>query len=145
MIRLYANQLQWMNPIPRPLLAWETSMLDNHFEKCIDLCLSCAKACGEVANAFAGVTEKAECVQACRECADTCVICAADLRYPFPARANSCRVSAWSSELCAIECERHQDVRAQRCAVVCRRCADECRHVRYLLWEIECGKFDNAS
>ena len=115
-------------------------MPGNHIEKCIAACLSCARACRELLNTFAGFVEKAECVQTCRECADTCVICAAELRDPFPRSANSCLVYAWTCELCAIECERHQDVRAKRCAVVCRQCAEECRQVRYLLWEIECGK-----
>ena len=88
-------------------------MPDNQFEKCIDVCLSCAKACRELANTFAGVTDKSQCVKACKECASTCVICAADLRDPFPRRANSCRVCAWTCDFSAIECERHQDVLCQ--------------------------------
>ena len=120
-------------------------MLENQFEKCIDVCVSCARTCNEFVKAFAGVTEKAECVKACQECVDTCMICAADLRDTFPKRANSCRVCAWTCDFCAIECDRHKDAGAQRCAVICRRCAEECRNVRYLLWELECGKASHPS
>ena len=49
-----------------------------------------------------------------------------------PTRANSRRVCARACQFCAGECDRHQDARAQRCAVLSRRYAGECRQVRYV-------------
>jgi len=125
----------------RDTFPWETSMRQARFESCMEACLACATACRASAQLFRDLPGKAECVHACRDCADHCVLCCSDLRDNSPLLVHSSRTCAFACDRCALECERHNADHIERCLTACRRCAEECRKVRQWLGEMDTRRF----
>ena len=115
-------------------------MSGTRFERCMEVCLACAKECKASADAFIARSEMAECVRACRDCADMCVLCLSDLRDRSPLLVHSSRMCAWACDLCSFECGKHADEHCKRCVVTCHTCAEECLEIRLWLGEMELRK-----
>ena len=76
----------------------------------------------------------AECIAACRDCADICLLDAQLMARASPTHFAVCATCADACERCATECERqakaHEGETArllQACAKACRECATSCR------------------
>ncbi|WP_324262531.1 four-helix bundle copper-binding protein [Altererythrobacter sp. H2] len=92
---------------------------------CSVVCTSCADACA------AEEMDMQQCIRTCSDCAD---ICAATSRVAarrtganeevLRSMLNTC---IQACELCAAECEQHDNDHCRICAEACRDCAARCR------------------
>lgn len=99
----------------------------RHAMLCSLFCTSCADACAAEENA----AHMRQCIRTCLDCADVCGATArlavrrtgqnvAMLRAMLDTCVRAC-------ELCAEECDRHDDEHCRLCARMCRECAEDCR------------------
>jgi hypothetical protein len=114
-----------------------TFMHQDLNDSCEETCLACAVACRESAEQLRGDHDKAQLAEICRDCADHCIICVADLRDNSPLLVHSSRMCAFACEICADECSKHQGEHIRRCEAACRASADECRAVRLMIGEMQ--------
>lgn len=114
-----------LHPDVRGEVNEELARAARHAMLCALMCTSCADACG------AEPMDMHQCIRTCSDCADICVATArvavrrtgqnvAMLRAQVAACIEAC-------ELCAAECERHDDAHCKLCATMCRECAEDCR------------------
>jgi hypothetical protein len=89
------------------------------------ICTSCADACSGESM------DMAQCVRTCMDCADICTAAArvaarqtGDDRQMTKALLMACIDAC---EICAAECDKHDNDHCRRCALMCRECADDCR------------------
>jgi len=97
----------------------------RHSMLCSLFCTSCADAC------IAEPMDMRDCVRTCLDCAE---ICAATARLAVRRTGQDVEMlriqletCIMACELCAAECERHDDEYCKLCATMCRECADDCR------------------
>jgi len=97
----------------------------RHSMLCSLFCTSCADAC------IAEPMDMRDCVRTCLDCAE---ICAATARLAVRRTGQDVEMlriqletCIMACELCAAECERHDDEHCKLCATMCRECADDCR------------------
>lgn len=99
----------------------------RHAMYCAAICNSCADACLAEKDA----AERAQCIRLCTDCAD---ICTATFRIATRRTGDNDKVLASllrlcieACETCAAMCEKHGDLHCNRCATMCRECAEDCR------------------
>lgn len=88
-------------------------------------CTSCADACS------AEPMDMSQCVRTCMDCADICAVTARlavrrtgqDIEM-LRAMLETC---IRACEICAGECEGHDNPHCRLCATMCRKCAEDCR------------------
>ena len=97
----------------------------KHAMYCAAICNSCADACS------AEDADIRRCIRLCSDCSDIC-----EATYRVATRRTSGDVAVIKSmlqtcieacEVCAAECEKHDNPHCRRCATMCRECADDCR------------------
>lgn len=103
--------------------------------ECITACGDCAQACAACADACLGeetVQHLTRCIRLNLDCADVCHALENMLsrqthraQHLLAAQIDTCRMAC---ELCAEECERHQDEHehCRVCAQACRNCQQSC-------------------
>jgi hypothetical protein len=92
----------------------------------------CAAICNACADAdSAEDMDMRRCVRLCSDCADVCTA-----TYRVATRRTDHNVEVIRSmletcilacEICAAECDKHDHAHCQRCAKMCRECADDCK------------------
>lgn len=99
----------------------------RHAMFCSAICTSCADAC----LAEEMVADMRQCVRLCLDCSDVCqatVHVATRRTGSNEALIESMlRTCIHACELCAAECEKHDNPHCARCAEMCRECAEDCR------------------
>ena len=103
----------------------ELVLAARHAMLCSLFCTSCADACS------AEAMDMTQCIRTCMDCAD---ICSATARLGvrrtgqdigmLRAMIETCIKAC---ELCAGECEKHDNAHCKLCATMCRECAEDCR------------------
>ena len=97
----------------------------KHAMYCAAICNSCADAC------LAEDMDMSQCIRTCSDCSDVC-----EATYRVATRrtgVNRDLIRALlatcikACEICEAECARHDHPHCQRCAQMCRECADDCR------------------
>ena len=97
----------------------------KHAMYCAAICNSCADAC------VAETMDMSQCIRLCSDCADVCTA-----TYRVASRRTGgdrqlirslLAVCIEACERCADECESHGHAHCQRCALMCRECAADCR------------------
>jgi len=98
----------------------------KHAMYCAAICNSCADACS------AEQMDMRQCIRLCMDCSD---MCAATYRVASRRTGQNATVLAATLEacitacdVCAAECEQHDNAHCQRCARMCRECAQDCRN-----------------
>lgn len=107
-------------------------MSNQKFQSCIDECLACAIACEHCATACLGeedVKMMTRCIQLDRDCADICILTARLLARDSQHGQHLMKECVEICEMCAEECEKHDEDHCQKCAEACRKCAEECRRM----------------
>jgi hypothetical protein len=102
----------------------------ERFQKCIQLCMTCAIECRRCAAACINeddVKMLMRCILLSRDCAALCDVAVSAMGNENPLTDEICDVCADMCDACAEECEKHKHNHCKRCAEVCRQCADECR------------------
>lgn len=97
----------------------------RHAMFCALMCTSCADACA------AEPMNMQQCIRSCLDCAD---VCGATAKLAVRRTGENIEVlrlmlesCARVCELCAAECERHDNDHCRLCAEMCRECAADCR------------------
>lgn len=97
----------------------------KHAMFCAPICNSCADACS------AEDMDMRRCIRLCMDCADVCTA-----TYRVASRRTDenrqlirsmLAVCIEACEICADECEKHDNAHCRRCATMCRECARDCR------------------
>lgn len=97
----------------------------KHSMYCAAICNSCADACS------AEEMDMARCIRLCMDCSDVCT-----MTYRVATRRTDenrqlirsvLAVCIEACEICAEECEKHDNAHCRRCAKMCRECAEDCR------------------
>lgn len=97
----------------------------RHAMFCASMCTSCADAC------TAEKMDMRQCIRVCSDCADVCTATSKlsvrrsgqnieMLRTMLETCIQAC-------DICAAECERHDNGHCKLCAEMCNECADDCR------------------
>lgn len=89
---------------------------------CAVVCNTCYDACLEDKE----ISVLSRCIELTRECADICQVTASAYVRDSENIDKYLRLCAELSEICAEECERHDNEQCTKCAKVCRRCAEMC-------------------
>jgi hypothetical protein len=97
----------------------------RHAMFCSAICTSCADAC------TAEEMDMRQCIRNCLDCAD---ICAATYRVAERRTASNealiqatLKLCIQACEICAAECEKHDNAHCAKCAEMCRECAADCK------------------
>ena len=97
----------------------------KHAMYCAAICNSCADACA------AEKMEMGQCIRTCSDCADVCTAAyrvatrrTGENREVIRAVMDACIMAC---EICAAECEKHDNDHCRRCAAMCRECARDCK------------------
>ena len=90
---------------------------------CVAACEHCATACLQEDD----VKMMARCIANDRDCADICRLTATLLARGSQHGKHLLRECIEVCEICAAECEKHDDDHCKQCAEACRRCAEACR------------------
>lgn len=109
-----------------------TNTLQNSkYQSCIDACNACAESCELCATSCLreqDVKMLARCIQLDRDCATICWTASQFMSRDSEFVKQVCNACALSSDACAEECEKHQNMEhCKLCAQACRKCAEECR------------------
>lgn len=97
----------------------------KHAMYCAAICNSCADAC------LAEEMDMSRCIRLCLDCSDVC-----EATYRVATRRTSynerviramLETCVATCEICAQECEQHDNPHCRRCARMCRECAEDCR------------------
>ncbi|MBA16317.1 MAG: four-helix bundle copper-binding protein [Sphingomonas sp.] len=97
----------------------------RHAMFCSAICTSCADAC------IAEEMDMRQCIRNCLDCADICTA-----TFTVAARrtaSNEALIQAMlklciqACEICAAECEKHDNDHCRRCTEMCRECAADCK------------------
>ena len=99
----------------------------RHAMFCSAICTSCADAC--VAEKM--VEEMRQCIRLCLDCAD---LCTATFKLATRRTGSNelllqemLQVCITACDLCAEECDRHEDDHCKRCAEMCRETSRDCK------------------
>ena len=97
----------------------------KHAMYCAAICNSCADACS------AEAMDMRRCIRLCMDCADVCTATyrVATRRTDHNRQLIRALLATCieACEICAEECERHDNPHCRRCATMCRECAEDCR------------------
>lgn len=97
----------------------------KHAMYCAAICNSCADAC------LAEEMDMRRCIRLCLDCSDVCEATyrVATRRTDHNERVIRAMLEACitTCEICAEECEKHDNPHCRRCARMCRECAEDCR------------------
>ena len=107
-------------------------MNSDRFQKCIQLCISCAIECQKCAAACLHENDfemLKHCIAFDRDCSALCEAAVSAMRNNNPLADRVCDVCADMCDACADECEKHHHhEHCNNCAKICRKCAAECRN-----------------
>ena len=97
----------------------------KHSMYCAAICNSCADACS------AEEMDMARCIRLCMDCSDVCTMTYRTATRRTDENRQLIRsvlaVCIEACEICAEECEKHDNAHCRRCAKMCRECAEDCR------------------
>ena len=96
----------------------------KHAMYCAAICNSCADAC------LAEEMDMSQCVRTCLDCADICAATSRIATRRTGSNEEALRAVLQACirvcEICAEECERHDNDHCRLCAEMCRECARDC-------------------
>ena len=115
--------------------------LNNQYQKCIDACNDCTQSCLTCATTNIRPSEQhhhqhgpseimdmSKCILLCLDCADMCKLAVSVMSRTSENAKLICLTCAKICDICAVECESHEDMeQCIECGKVCRSCAEECR------------------
>lgn len=97
----------------------------KHAMYCAAICNSCADACA------AEEMDMHQCIRTASDCSDVCEATyrvatrrTGENREVIRAMLQACIMAC---EICAAECEKHDNDHCRRCAEMCRECATDCK------------------
>jgi len=97
----------------------------KHALYCAAICNSCADACS------AEEMDMRQCIRLCMDCSDLCTatyrVATRRTGQNVPVIAAMLEACITACEICAAECEGHDNPHCRRCAQMCRECAEDCR------------------
>lgn len=100
------------------------AMAVRHAMFCAAICTSCADAC------LAEEMDMRQCVRTCLDCADVCEATSRIATRRTGSNEEALRTMLQSCvricEICAAECDKHDNEHCRLCAEMCRECARDC-------------------
>jgi hypothetical protein len=102
---------------------------------CILACQNCAASCEHCAvtcSLSPSVNSLQKPLELSIYCADLCRLTATFLQRGELQSLRFCALCAEICDICAVECELHDNAACKACAIACRKCAEECRKIASL-------------
>lgn len=97
-------------------------------QKCAALCEQCAVSC----SLSPRVTSLSKPLELSIYCADMCRLTATFLQRGELQSVRLCALCSEIAEICAAECDLHNEAACRSCALACRECVEECRKLASL-------------
>jgi hypothetical protein len=112
--------------------ATSTTPISADMQKCIAVCVECARSCAETIThclQMGGKHADARHITLLRDCAVICETSARFMLHGSTFHGQTCAVCAEVCDACAKSCEALGGEEMKACADACRRCAESCRRM----------------